>query len=80
MKKALLSYVLGQAALLGIAYWGKVSIWVTLIPTFILIGLSAGVMCILLLIEVAFHHLDSEDSDDPFGWDKDDDDGAEDVK
>lgn len=72
MKTAFWSYIIGQGLLIGISIFGKLSIWVSLIPTFVLIGLSAGLMCILLLLEFAFNHMDS--SDDPFGWDNDDDD------
>jgi hypothetical protein len=62
----------------GAALVSKISIWVALIPTFVLIALSAGIMCILLVLEFMFNHLGSEDD---FGWGKiDDDEDDEDEK
>jgi hypothetical protein len=71
MKIAFWSYVIGQGLLVGASLMGAMSIWVSLIPTFVLISLSAGIMCILLTLEFMFNHIGD---DDPFGWDKDDDD------
>ena len=56
---------------------GKMSIWVSLIPTFALISLSAGVMCILLLLEFMFNRMEADD-EDPFGWDIDDEEDEKD--
>ena len=78
MKIAFWSYVIGQGLLVGASLMGAMSIWVSLIPTFVLIALSAGIMCLLLMLEFMFNHIDS--SEDPFGWDKDDDDEEEDKK
>ncbi len=78
MKTAFWSYVIGQGLLVGAALVSKISIWVALIPTFVLIALSAGIMCILLVLEFMFNHLGSEDD---FGWGKiDDDEDDEDEK
>ena len=78
MKIAFWTYVIGQGLLVGASLTGAMSIWVSLIPTFVLIALSAGVMCILLILEFMFSHIGS--SDDPFGWDKDDDDDDDDEE
>lgn len=78
MKIAFWSYVIGQGILVGISMMGKLSIWISLIPTLTLISLSAGIMCILLLLEFMFNHLGGEDD---FGWGKiDDDEDDEDEK
>ena len=67
MKTAFWSYVIGQGLLVGAALVSKISIWIALIPTFVLIALSAGIMCILLMLEFMFNHLGSEED---FGWGK----------
>lgn len=78
MKIAFWSYVVGQGLLVGVAFMGKLSIWVSLIPTFTLIGLSAGVVGLLLLLEFMFNHMGD---DYCIGWDKiDDDEDDEDEK
>ena len=78
MKIAFWSYVLCQGILLGIAVFGKISIWISLIPTFILIGLFIGLVGCMLLFEFMFS---SMESCGPIGWDdKDDDDCAKDDK
>jgi hypothetical protein len=71
MKIAFWSYVVGQGLLVGASIIGKLSIWVSLIPTFVLVSLSAGLMLILLMLEFMFNHIGD---DDPFGLDKEDDD------
>lgn len=78
MKTAFWSYVIGQGLLVGAALVSKVSIWIALIPTFVLIALSAGIMCLLLLLEFMFNHIGDEDD---FGWGRiDDDEDDEDEK
>ena len=81
MKTAFWSYVMGQLVLVGIALMGKMSIWISLVPTFALISISAGLVFMLLLLELMFNYMDT---DDPFGWDSadddDDDDDDEDEK
>ena len=70
MKTAFWSYVIGQVALVGVSLWGKMSIWISLIPTFILIGVSAGMVALMLGIEFAFNLMETED--DPFDWNDED--------
>lgn len=78
MKIAFWSYVIGQGLLVVAAVMDKLSIWIALIPPLILISISAGIMCILLLLEFMFNHLGD---DDCFGWGKiDDDEDDEDEK
>jgi hypothetical protein len=72
MKIAFWSYVIGQGLLVGAAVMDKLSIWISLIPTFTLISLSAGIMCLLLMLEFMFNHMGD---DDCFGLGKIDDDG-----
>lgn len=78
MKTAFWTYVVGQGLLVGAALIGKMSIWAALIPTFILVGLSAGTILCMLIFEFMFN---SMDNCGPLGWDdKDDDEDDEDDK
>ena len=70
MKTTILLYACFQGLLVGFALLGKMSIWMALIPSFLLMGISSGVMCILLILDFMFNHIDEET---PFGWDGDDD-------
>ena len=73
MKIAFWTYVAGQGLLVGAAMVGKLSIWVALIPTFVLIGLSAGIVSFLLLFEFMFNNVDACTPMDEDGDDEDDD-------
>ena len=73
MKIAFWSYVVCQVALVGVSLLGKMSIWVSLIPTFALVAMSAGLVVLMLLIEFMIDRMEADEEDDMFDWDDMDD-------